>query len=68
MLLVKYPCADKLKKALIKTLAKIPHITVQRAQNLIADAKKSVASATDPATPQLTIATTQQIINLKKQI
>lgn len=68
MLLVKYPCADKLKKANVKTIAKIPYITVQRAQALIADAKKSVASATDPATCQLIIATARQIIHLKKQI
>jgi uncharacterized heparinase superfamily protein len=68
MLLVKYPCADKLKKARVKTVAKIPYITVQRAQELIAGAKKSVASATDPAIRQLIKATARQVIHLKKQI
>lgn len=67
-LLVRYPCADKLKKARVKTVAKIPYITAQRARQLIADAQKSVASATDPATEQLIVATARQIIHLQKQI
>lgn len=67
-LLVKYPSADKLKNARFKTLAKIPYITENRAKKLISAAKRSVASATDPTTQQLIVATAQQILHLKKTI
>ena len=49
-LLVKYPGAAKLKKARVKTVAKIPYVSQKRAQQVIAEAKRSVASTTDPVT------------------
>ena len=67
-LLVKYPSADRLKKAHVKTVAKIPYVSKQKAQQLIAGAKRSVASATDATTEQLIVATVQQILHLKKTI
>ena len=67
-LLVKYPSAAMLKKARAKTVAKIPYVSLKRAQQLIADAKQSVASATDPTTEQLIVATARQILHLKKTI
>jgi len=67
-LLVKYPSAAKLKRAHVKTLANIPYVSRMRAQQLIGDAKRSVASATDPTTEQLIVATAQQILHLKKTI
>lgn len=67
-LLTTYPTALQLKKARPKTLAKIPYITLSRAQQLIAGAKRSVASTTDQATAQLIVATTKQILHLKKTI
>ena len=67
-LLVKYPGAAKLKKARVKTVAKIPYVSRQKAQQLIASAKRSVASATDSTTDQLIVATAQQILHLKKTI
>ena len=51
-----------------KTVAKIPYISEVRAQQLIANAKRSVASATDTTTEQLIVATTRQILHLKKTI
>jgi transposase len=68
-LLVKYPSAANLSKARVSTLAKIPYVSAQRAQQLIADAKQSVAaSSSDPVTQQLIVATAQQVIHLKKTI
>jgi transposase len=67
-LLVKYPGAASLKKAHVKTVAKIPYVSEKHAQQLIADAKRSVASATDPTTEQLIVATARQILHLKKTI
>jgi transposase len=67
-LLINYPGATKLKKAHVKSVAKIPYVTTKRAQQLIAEAKASVASATDPATQQLIVATARQILHLKRSI
>jgi transposase len=67
-LLVKYPSADRLKKAHVKTVAKIPYVSKQKAQQLIAGAKRSVASDTDVTTQQLIVATAEQILHLKKTI
>jgi transposase len=67
-LLVKYPSAVNLKKAHVKTVAKIPYISIERAQELIAKAKQSVASATDLTDQQLVVATVQQILHLRKTI
>lgn len=67
-LLSNYPTAKQLKTARAKTLAKIPYITMHRAQELIANAKRSVASATDEISAQLVSATVGQILHLKKTI
>jgi transposase len=67
-LLLKYPTATELKKAHAKTVAKIPYVSLNRAQQLIAGAKHSVASATDSVTAQMITATTGQILELKKTI
>lgn len=67
-LLVKYPSAARLKNAHAKTVANIPYVSRMRAQKLIADAKRSVASAKDPTIEQLIVATAQQILHLKKTI
>jgi len=67
-LLVKYPGAARLKRARIKTVAKIPYVSPKRAQQLIADAKRSVASTTDVIAEQIIVATVRQILGLKKTI
>lgn len=67
-LLVKYPCADNLKKARAATVAKIPYVSMKKAEELIAKAKRSVASTSDLTTQQLVVATVQQIFHLRKTI
>lgn len=67
-LLVQYPGSAKLKRAHVKSMAKIPYVTQKRAQQLITETKISVASATDPAIQQLIIATARQILHKRKTI
>jgi transposase len=64
----KYPSAAKLKNAQVKTVAKIPYVSQQRARQLIEDAKTSVASTSDTITEQLVVATARQIMALNKTI
>lgn len=67
-LLEKYPTASNLARAKAKNLAKIPYLSAQRAKQLIADAKNSIASATDKTTGQLIVTSVKQIVQLKKTI
>jgi transposase len=67
-LLTRYPTALRLSKAKVKSLARIPYVTSERAKQLVATAKKSVASASDNVTEQLIVATVKQIVHLKKII
>ena len=65
-LLKRYPTASKLAKAV--SVARIPYISSDRAQQLIFDAKQSVASLTDKVTEQLIGATVKQILHLRELI
>lgn len=67
-LLTQYPTAPRLARAKVKTAAKIPYVSTQRAKELIATAKTSVASATDRVTEQLIQATVKQLLHLKKTV
>lgn len=67
-LLARYPTASKLAKAKAVSVARIPYISSARAQQLIFDAKKSVASVTDKVTEQLIGATVKQILHLRELI
>lgn len=67
-LLLKYPTATNLARAKTTAVAKIPYVQKDRANELIAAAKTSVASASDPATQHLIISTVNQILHLKKTI
>jgi len=67
-LVVQYPSATRLKRAKAKTVAKIPYVPKEKAQQLVADAKRSVASATDTATEELVIDTARQITHLNKTL
>jgi transposase len=67
-LAIKYPSASRLKRANVKSVAKIPFVSKEKAQQLATDAKRSVASATDTETEQLIIATARQIIHLNQTI
>jgi len=67
-LLKRYPTASKLAKAKAVSVARIPYISSARAQQLILDAKESVASVTDKVTEQLIRATVKQILHLRELI
>jgi len=67
-LLTRYPTALRLSKAKAKSVARIPYVSKERAQQLVATAKKSVASASDQITEQLIGATVKQILDLNKTI
>jgi transposase len=67
-LLTRYPTALRLSKAKAKSVARIPYVSRERAQQLVATAKKSVASASDQITEQLIGATVKQILDLNKTI
>lgn len=67
-LLKRYPTAAKLARAKAVSVARIPYISSARAQQLILDAKKSVASVTDKVTEQLIRATVKQILHLRELI
>ena len=67
-LLTGYPTALRLSRAKVKSLVRIPYLSDARAKQLVATAKKSVASASDKVTEQLIVATVKQILHLKKNI
>jgi transposase len=67
-LLMRYPTASDLSKAKIVSVARIPYISSARAQELVAAAKRSVASSSDKITAQLIVETVKQILHLKKII
>ncbi|MGA9263157.1 MAG: IS110 family transposase [Desulfobacterales bacterium] len=67
-LLIKYPTATNLAKAKVTSVARIPYVSSDRAEIIVQNAKKSVASATDEITQHLVVATVKQIIHLKETI
>ena len=67
-LIRQYPTAPKLAKARAKTIAKIPYITIERANQLIQLAKNSIATETDEATEFVITATANQIAQLNATI
>lgn len=67
-LLMRYPTAPKLARARVSSVAKVPYISDRRAQELVTDAKRSVASSTDQVTEQLVVATVTQVLHLKNTI
>ena len=67
-LIVSYPSARRVARANAQSMAKIPYISQERAQELIRLAKKSIASLADQATDDLLRATAQQILHMSKVI
>ena len=63
-LLKQYPTAKRLSRARPKTLASIPYLTLERAGELIASAKRSVASAEDVAMEGLVREMAKQLLHL----
>ena len=67
-LLVKYPTAANLARAKMGSVSRIPFVSTAKAEALVLNAKKSVASAVDEVTQQLVAATVKQILHLKETI
>jgi len=67
-LLQQYPTAKRLARARATTVAKIPYVSLDRAEQLVAAAKNSVASSVDDTSAQLIIATAKQIMQMKNII
>jgi SH3-like domain-containing protein len=67
-LLVKYPTAANLARAKVRSISQIPFVSTTKAEALVLNAKKSVASAVDEVTQQLVAATVKQILHLKETI
>jgi transposase len=63
-----YPTARKLARAHAPTLAKIPYVTCEKAQELIAEAKNSVAAYGDETDEMMIRGTLRQITNLETAI
>ena len=67
-LLARYPSAAKLSRAKVISVSKIPYISTARAQELVLNAKRSVASNTDEVTAQLIKAMVKEILHLREVI
>ena len=67
-LLIKYPTAKKLSKSKANCVANIPYVSLDRAQELIDQAKKSVASQGDLITENLVTHYAKQILQLSETI
>jgi len=68
LLLEKYPTALKISRAKVTSLSKIPYLSKIRAEEIIENAKHSIASANDETTEETIVAIVKQIISLKKII
>ena len=68
LLLEKYPTAIKLSRAKVTSLSKIPYLSKNRAEEIIANAKTSVASANDKITEETITTLVEQIISLREII
>lgn len=64
--LMRYPTAKHLSRAKETALDSIPYISSKRAEELIRNAKSSIASSTDDTTAKLIKDVVEQIIHLKK--
>lgn len=67
-LLKEYPTSGHLAKARALTVNKIPYISKVRAEELVENAKHSVASASDEVTAEVIRSLATQIISLRKLI
>jgi transposase len=63
-----YPTAKRLARAHVSSLVKIPYLSREKAENLIAKAKLSISSSDDLITENIIKATVEQILLLDKTI
>jgi transposase len=68
MVVMQYPSAVKLSGAHPKTLAKIPFVTLERAKELVKNAKESIGAEQDEVTEIRLKSLAQQILHLRQLI
>ncbi len=66
--LKKYPTSKRLSRANVSSLIKIPFVSREKAETLIAKAKLSISSSNDKTTETIIKATVEQILKLAKVI
>jgi len=66
--LKQYPTAKRLARAQVSSLVKIPYVSREKAENIIAKAKLSISSSDDKITESIIKATVEQILQLDKTI
>lgn len=66
--LKQYPTAKRLARANVTSLTKIPYVSREKAESLIAKAKLSISSSSDKVTETIIKATVEQILHLSKTI
>lgn len=66
--LKQYPTAKRLARAQVSSLVKIPYVSREKAENLVAKAKLSISSSNDKITETIIKATVEQILQLEKTI
>jgi len=67
-LLLNYPTAERVSRARVKTLSKMPYITNEKAEILISKAQRSVASENNSTIEGIIKSIIEQIIGLDKTI
>lgn len=67
-LLMKYPTAARLATAKIKCISEIRYVSIERAKELISEAKRSVASMQNSSMENIVKSAVSQILILKKTI
>ena len=67
-LLIKYPTVEALGRARPSSVAKIPYVTLSRAESLVQNARESVAAQRDPDTGITIKVICQELLHLEKRI
>lgn len=65
---IQYPSALRLSGARAKTIAKIPYVTLERAKELVKNAKESIGAEQDEVTEIRITGLAQQILHLRRLI
>ena len=68
LVLRQYPTAKRLARAKVSSLARMPYVSREKAENLITKAKLSISSSDDKITESIIKATVEQILQLDKAI
>ena len=67
-LLEKYPTAKHIARARVESISKIPYVSKARANDLVENAKNSIASGADETTKEIIVSLVKQISSLKMNI